>query len=253
MTQPAPLLPIMPILRETARLHWQHVLVLVAVAALYSLPLMGLLTPLLVEMAEFTRKPDPALAGPMLSRLLLASVLALAMSAALFAFWVRVTLLGPRVALFDSPGAWPMRILRVAGRLLLVSLGTMAVMMPAMLLVQPLGYLGAVIGTFAMAFGLSFFFALLSRRLVEASLDLRRDAAPAAPMPLDWTMRFAALLSAVFFGLLLIQGVLSGALLAAGAPLSAMVVNGLYAAVALTAFASICAIVYRLRTVPPAG
>jgi hypothetical protein len=63
--------------------------------------------------------------------------------------------------------------------------------------------------------------------------------------------RFAALLAAASFMLLMLQTLVSGGLAVLGATLTAKLAAGLFSVLAITAMASLHAIVYRMRTMPP--
>ena len=110
----------------------------------------------------------------------------------------------------------------------------------------PLGVFTQIVATLA----ISFLFALLSRRLVEASMDIQKGQRR-NPVTMEDHFRFAALLAAASFMLLMLQTLLSGGLAALGATLTSKLAAGLFSVLAITAMASLHAIVYRMRTVPP--
>ncbi len=251
---PTPPLPVLQILSETARLHWTHILVFLAAAALFAIPMTLALMPVADDLLRMTGTPTPEafehLVGPMMR----VALLGLALGAVLFAFWARLTLMGPRAALAADPGGWPLRSLKVAGLLLLAWITASLAMMPISAVLGLMGgaalsqYLIAMLSILAMAF----FYALFSRWMVESALDIRRaSSAPRPAVPLAAHVRLAALLTAVILGLIVIQTVVHGLLVAVGAELTARVAGGIFMTLIVTTYASIHAIVYRLRTVPP--
>lgn len=256
LPQPQPF-PVLAIISEAARLHWRHILIVFAAAALYAPPLMTIFTPVAAEIAKLPPDAAPEQVAPMMGKMALGGVMFLFLSASLFAFWVRVTLMGPRAALSDDALGWPFRIVRTAGLFVLAGLGTIAGLLPISLLVSVFGIgtgFAQILLILSVTFVMSFFFALLSRWLVETALDIPRDKDRARPrIAMDAHLRLAALFTSVTFGLMMIEIVIGQILAGIDAPLSAQIVTAIYLAVSVTAFASIHAIVYRLRTVPQQG
>lgn len=240
MTQPLNrFLPVFAILAEVLRLHWRHVLMLFAITAVYAPPLIFGLSPTMLEISkippERVQEIDAALRGTFLASVVAVIIL----SAAIFVLWVRVTLIGPRAALMGDPVRWPVRILWVMLLFSVAGLGGIIALLP-------LGAFTQVVATLV----ISFLFALLSRRLVEASMDIPKGQRRTA-VTMEDHFRFAALLAAASFILLMLQTVLSGGLAVLGAPLTAKLAAGLFSVLAITAMASLHAIIYRMRTVPP--
>jgi hypothetical protein len=258
MTQPPTPqpLPLARILSEVARLHWHHVLAFAAAALLFSTPLIVMLTPLAAELTRSTGEMTPESMEAVAPRMVAIVLAAIAMGAVLFAYWTRLTLIGSRAALSDDAGGWPLRGLRVAGLFLLTWLAASITLLPVSVLLGLLGtsMLSQSLVALLMLFAMSFYFALFSRRLVEASLDIPRKAdAPRPRFRLDGYLRLAGLFSTVLVGLIIAQVLIQTVLLAAGAALTAQVATGIFMTSVVTVFASVHAILYRLQTVPPAA
>lgn len=240
MTQPTNrLLPVFAILAEALRLHWRHVLMLFAITAVYAPPLIFGLTPAMLELAKIppdrVEEIDAAMRGTFLASIVAVIIL----SAAIFVFWVRLTLIGPRAALTGDAVRWPVRILWTMLLFAIAGLGGVFALLP-------LGVFTQIVATLA----ISFLFALLSRRLVEASMDIPKGQRRTS-VTMEDHFRFAALLAAASFMLLMLQTLVSGVLAVLGATLTAKLAAGLFSVLAITAMASLHAIVYRMRTVPP--
>ncbi|MBI1181956.1 MAG: hypothetical protein GC201_15530 [Alphaproteobacteria bacterium] len=245
-------LPVLSILQETARLHWRHILVLFAAAAVFATPIVLMLAPALAGLQTLSGTSDPETVAKAVGELSVAYAVALPLCAILFTFWVRVTLLGPRLALVDNPARWPVRVLWNVGLFLGICLASSLAMIPVTLVTATLGsgsWLFNMIQILMMVFVLCLFFALASRMLVERSMDIPAEAeSPQSPTTLADHTRLASLFASVTFGLLLVEGLVNNLLRVIGAPLTAMVVAGLSFTLVITVFASIHAIVYRIRS-----
>ncbi len=240
MTKAPPrFLPVLAILGEVFHLHWRHVLMLFAMTAAYAPPLIFGLSPAMIEISKIPPERMQEIDGALRGSFMASIVAVIILSAAIFVLWVRVTLIGARAALLGDPARWPIRILRVIGLFAVAGLGGVIALLP-------LGLFTQLLATLA----ISFLFALLSRRLVVACMDIAKGQGKTA-VTMEDHFRFAALLAAASFLLLLVQTVVSGGLAVVGATLTAKVAAGLFSVLAITVMASLHAIVYRLRTVPP--
>ncbi|MEN3974530.1 hypothetical protein [Emcibacter sp. SYSU 3D8] len=233
------MLPVLAILSEVYRLHWRHVLILFAITAAYAPPLIFGLGPAMLEISKIPPDQMQQIDGALRDKFMLSVAAVIVLSSAIFVFWVRLTLVGPRAAILGEPIRWPIRMVRVALLFALAGLGGFIALLP-------LGAFRQVLATLV----ISFLFALLSRRLVEACMDIPKGQKH-APASMEENFRFGALLAAASFLLLLVQTLVSGVLAVIGAPMTANVAAGLFSVLAITVMASIHAIVYRLRTVPP--
>ena len=256
MTQPVipQPLPVLQIITEAARLHWSHVLVFLAAAALYATPIMLALATLGDNVTRSPEELTPEIMEVLAPRLGMILLVGIPLSAALFAFWTRLTLMGPRAALFDQAAGWPFRILRVTGLFLLAWFTASITLVPVSLILSVLGRsaLSSYLIVFFMVFTIAFYFALFSRWLVETSLDIPRGSnAGRTAISIQAHLRLGALLSALILGLLVIQTLIQTVLIGLGATLTAQVGTGIFLTLVITAYASVHAIVYRLRTVPP--
>lgn len=259
MTQPVTPrpLPVLQIITEAARLHWSHVLVFLAAAALYATPIMLALATLGDNVTRSPEELTPEIMETLAPRLGMVLLVGIPLSAALFAFWTRLTLMGPRAALFDQAAGWPFRILRVTGLFLLAWITASVTLIPVSVMLSALGRsaLSSYLIMFFMVFTIAFYFALFSRWLVETSLDIPRGSASSsaarAPVSIQAHLRLGALFSAVILGLLVIQTLIQTVLITLGATLTAQVATGIFLTIVITTYASVHAIVYRLRTVPP--
>ncbi len=259
MTLPASQpLPALQILSEVARLHWQHVLLFLAAAVLYAIPAMLILTPLAETLVGLQGQQMPTQAQmELLSQQGLVVVLVIPLlTAALFWFWVRLTLMGPRAGLRgDGVSNSLMAVLRIAGQIVVAVLAAVVGVFPLTLLLGLLPQNSAtlLVTFFAVTFSVSLSFAIFSRRLVELALEMPRTAPSARPpIAMESHLRLAALFTATTIGLYLIQTIVSVALGTAGAVLSVQVATGILSTATVTVYASIHAIVYRLRN-PPAS
>lgn len=240
MSKPPPkFLPVLAILGEVFQLHWRHVLMLFAMTAAYAPPLIFGLGPAMIEISKIPPERMQEIDGALRGSFMASIIAVIVLSAAIFVLWVRVTLIGARAAVLGDPARWPIRILRVIGLFAVAGLGGVIALLP-------LGMFTQLLATLA----ISFLFALLSRRLVIASMDIAKGQGQAV-VTMEDHFRLAALLAATSFLLLLIQTVVSGGLAMVGATLTAKVAAGLFSVLAITVMASLHAIVYRLRTMPP--
>jgi hypothetical protein len=256
MTQPPRQpLPVVPILGEVLRLHWRHILLLFAVAALYAVPVTLMLTPMADTLAALQAKQTPELIERFASQGGNALIVILPLSAALFWFWVRLTLMGTRAAWRgQSAGQSLLAIAKLAVLLTAAVMVAAIGIFPATLILGLLGEtaLSASLTFMVVTFGTCLSFAVFSRRLVETALELPRN--PGQPKPaagIDQHLRLAAVFAAVTFGVFVVQTAIDMALTSIGATLSAQIVTGILSTATITIYASIHAIVYRLRTVPP--
>ena len=263
MTQPVipQPLPVLQIISEAARLHWSHVLVFLAAAALYATPIMLAIWPIMVTLGSlgdnFNASPEnlpPEIVLALAPRVGMTLLIGFPLSAALFAFWVRLTLIGPRAALLDQATGWPLRILRVTGVFLLAGVVAYIAMLTGTIMFGVLAptNLSSYLIVFFMVAAIAFYFALFSRWLVESSLDIPRDSTTArAAIGIQAHLRLSALLSPLILGLLVIHALIRTVLVSMGAAVTALVGMGIFLTLVITAYASVHAIVYRLRTVPP--
>lgn len=250
-------LPVVQILSEVARLHWRHVLVFLASAALYAIPATLILSPLAETLVELQAKqtPTPALMDQLTTRGFYALLVIPLLSGALFWFWVRLTLLGARAGWRnDGAGRSLLAVLHIAGLMVMTLLVATIGLLPATLLLGLFGQSPVVqfLTFLVVTFGTCLAFAVFSRRLVEAALEFPRAPSPQRPaIRMDQHLRLAALFAAATFGLFLAQTIVNLALTSLGAVLSANVATGILSTATITVYASIHAIVYRLRTPPP--
>lgn len=251
-------LPVISILNEAARLHWQHVLVFLAAAVLYAIPVTLVLTPLAQTLVGLQGQQMPSQAQmQLLSRQGLVAVLIIPLlTAALFWFWVRLTLMGPRAGLRgDGASNSVMAVLRIAGLMTIAVLAGIVGVFPLTMLLGLLPQNGVtlLLTLLAVTFSVSLSFSIFSQRLVELALEVPRTVRSARPpIGMERHLRLAALFTATTLGLYLIQTIVSVALGAAGAVLSVQVATGILSTATITVYASIHAIVYRLRN-PPAS
>jgi hypothetical protein len=256
MTPPATSqLPVLQILSEAARLHWRHVLIFLGAAVLYAVPVTVILTPMAGTILQLQAKQTPELMEQFASQSLYAVVVIPLLSAALFWFWVRLTLMGARAGWRnDGIGRSLLAILQIAGLMVAAVVAAAVGILPVSLLLGLMGASAVVefLTLVTVVFSLAFTFSVLSRRLVETALEIRREATPTPEKPrLEQHMRLAALFAATTFGMFLVQTIVSVILTGIGAPLSASVATGILSTATVTIYASIHAIVYRLRSVPP--
>jgi hypothetical protein len=84
--------------------------------------------------------------------------------------------------------------------------------------------------------------------MVERAMDIPSDSQPHHPhVTMPEHLRLAALFASVTFALFLLEGMIAGLLQAGGAELTVKVLSALSTTVVITVFASIHAIVYRMR------
>ncbi|MGE0667662.1 MAG: hypothetical protein AB7O49_13985 [Sphingomonadales bacterium] len=257
MTLPATSpIPVVRILAEVGRLHWQHALVFLAAAALYAFPVTMILSPLADTLMglQSQHMPTPEQMERLGSQGLLAALVIPVLTAALFWFWVRLTLMGPRAGWrHEGAGRSILAVLQLAGLMVLALIAAAIGVFPLTLLLGLLGQSTVVqfLTFLVISFGTCLAYAVLSRRLVETALELPRTSAPPAVAGFEPHLRLAALFTAVTFGLFLVQSIVTMALTGANATLSVKVATGILSTATMTIYASIHAIVYRMRTVPP--
>ena len=135
------------LLTEAARLHWQHMLVLVGTTAIYA-PGIALAGDIAVDVKEpiepavegappFDMTAEPA-------TLLIGLTLIVALSATAFVLWLRIPLLGAAAALRQPLGDWTGQVIRTMGLLVgAILLGLVPVSMIAAVTVGSSGNLSA--------------------------------------------------------------------------------------------------------------
>ena len=259
MTPPASSpLPVAQILGEIGRLHWHHVLVFLAAAVLYAVPVTLIAMPVVETMASMQgqQMPTPEQIEQFSSQGFLALLVVPLLTAALFWFWVRLTLMGPRSGWRNEGISHSLvAVLKIAGLFVVAIVAAVIGIFPLTIVIGLLAQnsITLLLTLLVVTFGTCLSFSLFSRRLVQLALEIpRTTGAPHPLIGMQQHLRLAALFTAATFGLYLVQSIVILALSSAGATLTAQVATGILSTATITVYASIHAIVYRMRTVPPA-